>query len=153
MDGGNDGINTVVPFKDEGYAKHRRALHLATDSLVKLSSEAGLHTRMPALGDIYNDSELAIVQGVGYPNPNRSHFQSMAIWHTAEGNTEKHMGNGWLGQTLISPRDQSDPSAVFIGQDELPVALRGRRCVSVTVPRLEDVASPADQRILERLTG
>src|ERR1043166_5757032 len=86
LDGGNDGINTVVPFADEGYAKYRKVLRLPVDRLHKISKEVGLH---PAMGDaakLLESGRLAIVQGVGYPNPNRSHFKSMAIWHTANVN-------------------------------------------------------------------
>src|SRR2546426_9118216 len=83
LDGGNDGINTVVPFADEGYPKHRAALRLPTDRLHKVTKEVGLH---PAMGDaakLFEDGRLAIVQGVGYPNPSRSHDISMAIWQSA----------------------------------------------------------------------
>src|SRR5881409_1171293 len=79
LDGGNDGINTVVPFADEGYAKHRTVLRLPADRLLKVNKEIGLH---PAMGDavkLLESGRLAVVQGVGYPNPSRSHFKSMTI--------------------------------------------------------------------------
>src|SRR5579859_5476015 len=82
LSGGNDGINTVVPFKDEGYAKHRKALRLAPDRLLKVSDELGLNPAMGGMAKLWGQGALAIVQGVGYPNPNRSHFESMAIWQT-----------------------------------------------------------------------
>src|SRR5438552_9889530 len=84
LDGGNDGINTVVPFADEGYAKCRTTLRLPVERLHKIIKEVGLH---PAMGDaakLIESGRLAIVQGVGYPNPSRSHFRSMAIWHSAK---------------------------------------------------------------------
>src|SRR6476620_5580089 len=99
LDGGNDGINTVVPFGDEAYAKHRRVLRLPTDKLCKLDSGVGLHPAMRAAADLYEAGRLAIVQGVGYPNPNRSHFESMAIWQTAR----LHPGQeepGWLARAI-----------------------------------------------------
>jgi uncharacterized protein (DUF1501 family) len=77
LNGGNDGINTVVPYADEGYARLRKHLRLPTAELKKVSDQLGLH---PALGDfarLLEDGRLTIVQGVGYPNPSRSHFQSM----------------------------------------------------------------------------
>src|SRR5262250_832684 len=89
LDGGNDGINTVVPFADEGYAKYRRVLRLPTSRLLKINKDVGLH---PAMGDaarLLEGGRLAIVQGVGYPNPSRSHFKSMAIWHSANVNLPK----------------------------------------------------------------
>src|SRR5438093_12980047 len=79
LDGGNDGINTVVPFADEGYAKYRRDLRLPKDRLIKVSPAVGLHPALGAFGKLLEKGQLAIVQGVGYPNPNRSHFESMAI--------------------------------------------------------------------------
>src|SRR5215471_9090300 len=83
LDGGNDGINTVVPFADEGYAKYRKVLRLAKDRLVKVNDSLGLHPSLRDFGKLLEAGKLAIVQGVGYPNPSRSHFESMAIWQTA----------------------------------------------------------------------
>src|SRR5437660_2859050 len=80
LDGGNDGINTIVPFADDGYAKCRKALRLAKPQLIKVSDGVGLHPQMAGAGKLLESGRLAIVQGVGYPNPNRSHFESMAIW-------------------------------------------------------------------------
>src|SRR5881409_1692228 len=77
LDGGNDGINTVVPFADDGYAKHRKTLRLPTRQLIKVNAQVGLHPAMTGAGKLLESSRLAIVQGVGYPNPNRSHFESM----------------------------------------------------------------------------
>src|SRR5436309_5972016 len=83
LDGGNDGINTVVPFADEGYAKHRNLLRLPTAQLLKVTDTVGLHPALAEAAKLLESSRLALVPAVGYPNPNRSHFESMAIWHTA----------------------------------------------------------------------
>src|SRR5262249_38783304 len=77
LDGGNDGLNTVVPFKDEGYAKYRKTLRLQPDRLVKVNDQVGLHPSLRDFGKLLEGGRLAVVQGVGYPNPNRSHFASM----------------------------------------------------------------------------
>src|SRR6266852_2776444 len=100
LDGGNDGINTVVPFADEGYAKHRKVLRLPKERLVKVSDQVGLHPSLADAGKLLEAGQLAIVQGVSYPNPNRSHFRSMAIWHSARLDPEEHGGLGWLGRAL-----------------------------------------------------
>jgi uncharacterized protein (DUF1501 family) len=150
LDGGNDGINTVVPFADEGYAKYRKALRLPTDRLFKINKQVGLH---PAIGDaakLLESQRLAIVQGVGYPNPSRSHFRSMTIWQSARTDlqrfkediavAEDHAVFGWIGQALDGgsrPADGS-PGAVFVGTGSLPVALRSRRSVASTMTRPED---------------
>ncbi|HZY87877.1 MAG TPA: hypothetical protein VFE78_23790 [Gemmataceae bacterium] len=88
LDGGNDGVNTVVSFKDDGYAKHRKLLRLPADRLLKVSDQVGLHPALGGLGKLLEAGQLAVVQGVGYPNPSRSHFRSMAVWHTARFNPE-----------------------------------------------------------------
>ena len=96
LDGGNDGINTVVPFGDEEYARHRQELRLPTDRLCKLTDQVGLHPAMRPAADMVEDGRLAIIQGVGYPNPDRSHFRSMAIWQTARpDNREPESMAGW----------------------------------------------------------
>jgi uncharacterized protein (DUF1501 family) len=152
LDGGNDGINTVVPFADPGYTKYRKVLRLPTDRLFKVNKEVGLHPALRDAAKLLEKGQLAIVQGVGYPNPSRSHFKSMAIWHTAEVHLPVGYGDkgredeqtraslGWLGQALDGgqrPRDGA-ADAVFVGTGSLPTALRGRRAVASTVTRLED---------------
>jgi uncharacterized protein (DUF1501 family) len=140
LDGGNDGINTVVPFADEGYAKHRKLLRLPASGLIKVNDRVGLHPAMTAAGKLLDSRRLAIVQGVGYPNPNRSHFESMAIWHTARFDADERGGLGWLGQALDDQElgKASKPDCVFVGGTQLPAALRGRRCVASAMTRPED---------------
>ena len=92
LNGGNDGINTVVPFADEGYAKHRKTLRLDKDRLVKVNDHVGLHPSLQGFGKLLEAGQLVIAQGVSYPNPSRSHFQSMATWHTARLDPEEHQG-------------------------------------------------------------
>jgi uncharacterized protein (DUF1501 family) len=136
LDGGNHGINTVVPFKDEGYAKARDALRLPIDRLHKVTQEIGLH---PAMGDaakLLEQGRLAIVQGVGYPNPSRSHFNSMAIWQAARLDAADHDGSGWLGRGLDGAARGA--SSLFIGSGPPPLALRGRRAVASALERLDD---------------
>jgi uncharacterized protein (DUF1501 family) len=144
LDGGNDGINTVVPFGDEDYARHRRELRIPTNRVCKLTDSVGLHPAMRSAADMIQDGRLAIVQGVGYPNPDRSHFRSMAIWQTARPDDPGPEFHGWLGQALDGiaaskpPNSPLGPSAVFIGERDLPRALRGRRTVTASF------ADPAD---------
>ncbi|HEY8505218.1 MAG TPA: DUF1501 domain-containing protein [Gemmataceae bacterium] len=140
LDGGNDGVNTVVPFKDEGYAKHRRQLRLPEQQLVKVNDEAAFHPAMREMSELLQKGSFAAVQGVGYPNPNRSHFESMAIWHSARREADGRGGLGWIGRAFDAaprPADNS-PSSVYVGPGELPVALRGRRCVASGLTRPED---------------
>src|SRR5438477_3538525 len=83
LDGGNDALNTVVPFADPTYEKLRPKLKVAKNTLVKVSDTVGLHSALRPLDKLLQAGHLAVIPGVGYPNPNRSHFESMATWHTA----------------------------------------------------------------------
>src|SRR5262245_61373858 len=142
LDGGNDGINTVVPFKDDGYARHRRSLRLYPGELLKMNEEAGLHPALRPLAKLLEAGRLAVVQGVGYPNPSRSHFESMAVWHTARREPREHKDHGWLGHGLDEEagrgRAPEGPAMVFVGGGQMPLALRGRRSVASAAARPED---------------
>jgi len=143
LDGGNDGINTVVPFRDEGYTKHRRALRLPESELLKVSDEFALHPRLRSISQLFEEGRLSIAHGVGYPNPNRSHFESMKIWHVGGDQPELlSTGNGWLGDAFGSaPVTTGKPQAIHVGEDSLPLALVGRRCMATTV------SDPADLQL------
>jgi uncharacterized protein (DUF1501 family) len=149
LDGGNDGINTVVPFADEGYAKHRKVLRLERNRLVKVNDTVGLHPSLAAAGKLLESGRLAIVQGVSYPNPSRSHFRSMATWHSARLDPEEHGGLGWLGRALDQDRVPAAATAsLLVGSGPPPVALRGRRAVASAMEKPEDfaLAAGADPR-------
>ena len=141
LDGGNDGINTVVPYKDEGYAKSRKALRLSADKLHRLNDAVGLHPSLTGAAKLFERGELAIVQGVGYPNPSRSHFRSMAIWQTARRDPEEHGGPGWLGRAFDERVEAHDASGTtFVGKGQPPAALIGRRSIPATLESLDDLA-------------
>src|SRR5690606_15512923 len=101
LSGGNDGLNTVIPFGQDAYYKARPGIGIRADQAITLDRQAGigLHPRMGGLSEPFEAAQCAIVQGVGYPNPNRSHFKSMDIWHTADTSAT---GNGWLGRYFDS---------------------------------------------------
>jgi uncharacterized protein (DUF1501 family) len=134
LDGGNDALNTVVPHSDPEYAKLRPRLRIEKNRLVPVSDTLGLHPSLKPLDALLKSDSLAVIPGVGYPNPNRSHFASMAIWHTARFDPEERVGYGWLGRAL-------DPSAgtAYVVSGDVPGALRGRRSSAVTLNRVEDV--------------
>jgi uncharacterized protein (DUF1501 family) len=148
LDGGNDGINTVVPFGDDGYGRNREALRLDAARLHKLNDLVGLHPQMRAAKELFDDGRFTIVQGVGYPNPNRSHFESMRIWQTARFDKEEHQGYGWLGRALDQHTSNDNanigtqPGAIFAGPEEVPVALWGRRSEAISLNGLGDMTLP-----------
>ena len=99
LSGGNDGLNTVVPYENDIYYKNRPTIAISKNEVLKLNSELGLHPNLGALQALYDSGELSIINSVGYPNPNRSHFRSMDIWQTASG-SEEFLSTGWLGRYL-----------------------------------------------------
>ena len=108
LKGGNDGLNTVVPYADDAYHQARPKLARGEKDIIKLSDYCGLSGAMPYLGSLYQDGHLAMMQGVGYPNPNRSHFVSTTIWETADPGTRNH--TGWLGRYFDNACPGADPT-------------------------------------------
>ncbi|MCA9052930.1 MAG: DUF1501 domain-containing protein, partial [Planctomycetaceae bacterium] len=141
LDGGNDGLNTVVPFAHELYAKCRQELRLPEKDLHQLTDSLALNPGMRAAADLFEEGRLTIVQGVGYPNPNRSHFESMSIWHHARLEESQHDSIGWLGRAtdpnVVTVREH--PDSIYIGSDAAPVALRGRRSEAISLANEADL--------------
>ena len=91
---------TLVPFDDEGYAGTESRLRLPEKRLIRVNGRVGLHPALSGLAKLLENGHLALVPGVGYPNPNRSHFESMLIWQTARLDLEEHGGPGWIGRSF-----------------------------------------------------
>lgn len=125
LSGGNDGLNTVIPHRSDFYHRLRPTLRVPTAQVHPISDDLGLHPEMAALKSLHDDGLLCTVNSVGYPNPDRSHFRSMDIWHTASPNPESQP-NGWIGRFAdLSRRPQgSAPAAVHLDDGPLPLALR-----------------------------
>ena len=138
--GGNDGLNTVVPWRDEEYGRVRDKLRLPEAELVKLSEDLALHPALEPMGELFQKGRLAIVQGVGYPDPSLSHFRSQAIWHHARRDPEEHDGIGWLGRALdgMASAGRADARAVFVGSGPPPVAVRGTRAMATSLESVGD---------------
>jgi uncharacterized protein (DUF1501 family) len=120
MTGGNDGLNTVIPFRDPLYATSRPKLKQSRGKVLKINEDLALHPSMTGLAKLLERSQVGAIQGVGYPNPNRSHFVSMDIWHTASFDpTEPY---GWLGRGV--EKMDSAVSGLFVGGGG-PRALKG----------------------------
>ena len=126
MAGGNDGLNTVVPFADDHYRKARPRIAVAEKDVLKLDDYVGLHPNLAGFKSLYDAGQLGIVQGVGYPNPNRSHFRSTEIWQTAS-DSERYETTGWLGRYFDNTCSGCDPAvAVTIG-GQTPQALAAKQ--------------------------
>ncbi|MDB5388680.1 MAG: hypothetical protein JWM11_4326 [Planctomycetaceae bacterium] len=140
LSGGNDGLNTVIPFNDDTYGKARTTLRIEQKDTLKLTDSLGLHPAMKPAAELFESGRLAIVQGVGYPNPNRSHFESMSIWQHARTDLAQHDHIGWLGRACdLQRRAAGTPDSYFLGAEELPVAIRGRRAQVVSMNSAQDL--------------
>jgi uncharacterized protein (DUF1501 family) len=125
LSGGNDGLNTVIPVRNDIYYRERPGLSIAMDKALTLNSEAGLHPSLTNLKALYDEGNLAILNNVGYPNPDRSHFRSMDIWQTAS-NSDEYLNSGWLGRYLDAQCvDCTKPTQVLEMDDMLSLALSG----------------------------
>lgn len=145
LSGGNDGLNTVVPFEDARYYRNRRTLGVPKGDVIRLTDRVGLHPRMDVLGELFREGKVSIVQGVGYPQPDRSHFRSMEIWHTAS-IAAAPPDAGWLGRCLDGlPPLAADgfPRGLSLTAD-LPQALRTEREPVPVDERLDALATSDD---------
>jgi uncharacterized protein (DUF1501 family) len=160
LSGGNDGLNTVVPYADDAYHKNRFTLRIGKEAVHKLNDHVGLHPAMRGMADLFQQKKLAIVQGVGYPNPNRSHFESMDIWHTARPKRDRR-AVGWLGRYLdesAAARRGTDVAGLHLGSERQPLALAA---LNVQVPsvrsldrfRLQDGGDAELRKAVELLAG
>jgi len=113
MAGGNDGLNTVIPVRNDEYYRSRSRLSIKKQDVLKLNDELGLNPQAKGLKRLYDDGLLGIVQGVGYPNPNRSHFASTDIWQTGDPN--RHTYTGWIGRYFDNTCKGSDPPDPKLG--------------------------------------
>lgn len=125
LSGGNDGLNTVIPFNDDLYHKARPGLAIRGKDLHKISDTLALHPEMMEMAGMFKDGRLAVFTNVGYPNPNRSHFRSMDIWETAS-DADRIEKTGWLGRYLDSCPQAKGPLAIRIG-DNPALSFAGNR--------------------------
>ena len=135
--GGNDGLNTVIPYSNEEYHKARPKLAIPKSDVLKIDDELGLHPSLGGASKLLERGRLSIVQGVGYAAPNRSHFESMDIWHSCRRKEERGT-DGWLGRWIGSRASdkQTDSLGLHLGGGQQPLALAAR---GVQVPSIASV--------------
>ncbi len=131
MAGGNDGLNMVVPYADDVYHRVRPQLALPADKILRLNSYAGLNPGLTGLKSLFDEGHLGVVQGVGYPNPNRSHFRSTEIWQTAS-DADRFETEGWLGRYFDNCCQGADPTVGVAIGEETPAAFAAKTPTGVT---------------------
>ncbi|MBF0168914.1 MAG: DUF1501 domain-containing protein [Alphaproteobacteria bacterium] len=139
LNGGNDGLNTVIPYDDPLYAKLRPRLAIPRDKVIHLSHDLGLHPALAPLMPVWKEQELSILLGLGYPRPNRSHFRSIEIWETAS-DADKVAGEGWVADLLPEPRlppagSAQHPTHVLVLGNSSPGPFEGGNLAVVTLDR------------------
>lgn len=138
LSGGNDGLNTVVPFRNDDYYSMRPGIAIAEADVLKLNDSLGFHPSLVGLKNIFDQGYLTVINNVGYPNPDRSHFRSMDIWHSGSSSSE-FWYSGWLGRYLDAQCGNGRPvHSVLEIDDTLSLAVKGeiRNALGVTSPRM-----------------
>ncbi len=133
LSGGNDGLNTVIPIRNDIYFRERPVLAINKDKALTLTDEVGLHPSLTNLKALFDEGNMAILNNVGYPNPDRSHFRSMDIWQTAS-NSNEYLSSGWLGRYLDAQCSGcSKPTQVLEMDDMLSLALSGEQMKGIAL--------------------
>ncbi len=133
LKGANDGLNTVIPYANPVYAQLRPRIGISRDQVLQLTDQEGLHPALQPLMALWQSNELAIVQGLGYPNPNQSHFRSIEIWDTAS-KSDEYLDAGWLARVFAQtpPPRQFAADGVVVGSSDMgPLSGQGVRTIAL----------------------
>ncbi len=149
--GGNDGLNTIIPYQNDLYYKNRPTLGIKANEVLKVNPELGFNPAMASLQSIYDEGLMTIINSVGYPNPDRSHFRSMDIWHTASDSNE-YLSSGWLGRYLDGSCDgcQSPHHALEV-DDTLSLSLKGRERSGFAMSNPKQLKRISDNKFLKHI--
>jgi len=153
MTGGNDGLNMIIPYADDLYHKNRPTLRFTKEQVIKVDDYVGLHPGMVGLRNMVNNGEVGCVLGVGYPNSDRSHFESMDIWQSAD--VTRKTTSGWIGRSVVDLQDKrGNVPVVQIGPTRLPLALQGGHggvvSINNTQPYKLDLGNDEKQKAARR---
>lgn len=151
LSGGNDGLNTIIPYENDLYYQNRPALGIPKAEVLTLSDQLGFNPAMEALRTLYDDGLMTIINSVGYPNPDRSHFRSMDIWHTASSSSE-YLSTGWLGRYLDNQCHGCElPYHAIEVDDSLSLALKGREKNGFAVSNPKQLQRTAGNKLLKAI--
>ena len=155
--GGNDGLNTIIPYADKLYYQMRPTIGIPDSQVVKLNESMGLHPSLAPIGELFKQGKVAIVQNVGYPQPNRSHFKSMDIWQSAS--PDSKLRYGWIGRHMDneSAHNATNPVYALGLSTEKPLALTGKAASVPCFASLADIQAmigdPDAERMLRAIQG
>lgn len=155
--GGNDGLNTIIPFEDDLYFKARPTIGIPKNQVIPLDNGIGFHPSLEPMKALYESGNLAIIQGVGYPNPNRSHFRSTEIWQTAS-DANQILTKGWLGRYFDNCCRGEDPTVGVVLGEQLPEAFNANLPTGVAISRpgnlgFDRTSDPSEAHLFSELNG
>ena len=149
LSGGNDGLNTIIPYQNDIYYQSRPVLGIKEKEVLKVSDELGFNPAMASLRSLYDDGLMSIINSVGYPNPDRSHFRSMDIWHTGSDSSE-YLSTGWLGRYLDSNCSGcQNPHHALEVDDTLSLSLKGIEKSGFAMSNPRQLKKIADNKFLK----
>src|SRR5665647_202026 len=151
--GGNDGLNTVIPIRNDIYYKSRPKLGIQKDVALKLTDEAGINPALPFLKELFDEGSLGIMNNVGYPNPDRSHFRSMDIWQSAS-DSNQYITTGWLGRYLDAQCSGCDkPTQALEVDDVLSLALKGNNIKGLALKDPKRLYNTSHERYFKEINA
>jgi Uncharacterized protein conserved in bacteria len=152
LSGGNDGLNTVIPVRNDLYYKNRPRLSIDKGKSLLLTDETALHPSLTGFRELYNDGNLGILNNVGYPNPDRSHFRSMDIWQTAS-ESNQYLNTGWVGRYLDAQCVGCDkPTYALELDDVLSLSMKGKNSNAIAMKDPKRLFGTTNQRFFKDLT-
>lgn len=151
LSGGNDGLNTVIPYRNDIYHSSRPQIGISANEVLKLNDEQGLNPVMTGMREIFDKGNLSIINSVGYPNPDRSHFRSMDIWQSGSG-SDQYLNTGWIGRYLDSDCESCRKSYSAIEVDStLNLVMKGNRRSGIAVEDPKKYFMNSSERFLRDL--
>jgi len=153
LSGGNDGLNTIIPVKNDIYYKSRNQISIKENDALLLTDEAGINPNLKYFKELYDNGELAVMNNVGYPEPNKSHFRSMDIWQTASGSNE-FKNSGWIGRYLDEAcHDCQNPTQAIEIDDLLSLSMKGETKNAIAFKDPKKLFDNSQEMFYKKLNG
>jgi len=152
MSGGNDGLNTVVPYNNDDYYSLRPSISVPKSDVLTLNDELGLNPSLKSLKDLYGQGFLSVINNVGYPNPDRSHFRSMDIWQSAS-DANKYVSTGWLGRYLDAECADCKSYMAIEADDTLSLAMKGEMHKGLAVSNPDQLYAESQRKLFRDISA
>ena len=153
LSGGNDGLNTVIPVRNDIYYKQRPKLAIQKETALLLNDETGIHNALPFFKELYDDGSLGIMNNVGYPNPDRSHFRSMDIWQSAS-DSNQYLTSGWLGRYLDAQCSGCEkPVQALEIDDVLSLAMKGNNLKGIALTDPKKLYQTSNEKFFKEINA